>query len=97
MKLFLVHCGFYDPDLEGGLYENHTNFMICAKDWQEAKQRVKQMTSFKKRKMHIDGLMEIEAVEGYRIRCDKDSELGGKTRLSQLKYGSRVPKTIELD
>ena len=41
MKLFLIHAGFHDPNLMGGLYEQHTNYFIVAANIQEAKQKAK--------------------------------------------------------
>lgn len=37
MKLFLVHCGFYDSDLCDGLYEGHVNFFVTADSFEGAR------------------------------------------------------------
>ena len=28
MKLFLIHVGFYDPEIIKGLYEQHSNYFV---------------------------------------------------------------------
>jgi len=67
MKLYLVHCGFYDLELCEGIYESHVNLLIVASDFDDAKVRVRENTEFKKRKMHVDGLQEISIVSGFNI------------------------------
>ena len=37
MKLYLIHVGFYDSGLMDGLYEQHGNFFVVAKNVKEAK------------------------------------------------------------
>ena len=32
MKLYLIHVGFYDSGLMDGLYEQHGNFFVVAKN-----------------------------------------------------------------
>jgi len=71
MKLFQVHTGFYDPNISDGFYEGHTNIFICAKDEKEARKKVKQKEEYKKFKMHIDGVQEIDTIEGYKIKLVK--------------------------
>ena len=67
MKLFLVHAGFYDENVSGGFYESHTNYFVVAEDVKEAKSRAKKIEEYKTKKMHIDGIREIDAVDGYKI------------------------------
>ena len=71
MKLFQVHTGFYDPNISDGFYEGHTNIFVCAKDEQEAREKVKEKEEYKKFKMHIDGVQEIDTIEGYKIKLVK--------------------------
>ena len=77
MKLFLVHAGFYDDNVSGGFYESHTNYFIVAADAKQAKQKVKLIPEYKDKKMHIDGIKEIDIVDGYRVSlnegCDGSS------------------------
>lgn len=65
MKLFLAHLGFYDERY--GMYELHTNRHIVAKDIKDAKRKRFDDEEFKRLKMHIDGLQEINIVDGYEI------------------------------
>ena len=71
MKLFQVHTGFYDRNISDGFYEGHTNIFICAKDEKEARKKVKEKEEYKKFKMHIDGVQEIDTIEGYKIKLVK--------------------------
>ena len=73
MKLYLIHAGFYDSELMGGLYEQHTNFFVIAKNLIAAKKKAQQNLAFKKNKMHIDGIQELNIVDGYRIKLVKDN------------------------
>ena len=71
MKLYLVHTGYYDKSTGGGFYEQHTNIFIVAKSPYEAREKVKQHNEFVEKKMHIDGIKEIENVDGYNVLLQK--------------------------
>jgi len=73
MKLYLVHAGFYNSEIMGGLYEQHSNYFVVAKNIKDAKTKARKNLSFKKNKMHIDGIQEINAVDGYRINLVNDN------------------------
>lgn len=92
MKLFLVHCGFYDPELCGGQYEFHVNFFVAAADEAEAKVRAKARPEFQAKRMHVDGLEEIEAVDGYRLNLSADSALEGRTLVRGYQHRELAPK-----
>jgi hypothetical protein len=81
MKLYLVHCGFYDLDLCEGIYESHINLLVAAASFDEAKKRVRENPEFKKRKMHVDGLQEISLVNGYAVNLAMVPSETGKTVL----------------
>ena len=68
MKLFLIHTGFYDPEIMEGLFEQHTNYFVVAKTVNAAKKKAKQNTLFKKKKMHIDSIQELNIIDGYHIK-----------------------------
>ena len=72
MKLYLIHTGFYDPKIMDGLYEQHTNYFVVANDLKTAKIHARNNLLFKKKKMHIDGIQELNVVDGYRIQLVKD-------------------------
>ena len=67
MKLYLIHTGFYDPNIMDGLYEHHTNYFVVAENVKDAKKKAKQNSIYKKKKMHIDGIQELNIIDGYRI------------------------------
>ena len=67
MKLFLVHTGYYDNDISNGFYESHTNYFVVAEDIKEAKTKIKSIEEFKHKKMHIDGILEIQNIGDYSI------------------------------
>ena len=67
MKLYLVHVGFYDPNIMEGLYEQHTNFFVVAENVKDAKKKARQNSIYKTKKMHIDGIQELNIIDGYRI------------------------------
>ncbi len=77
MKLYLIHCGFYDEEISNGIYEFHVNIPVIAGDVVEAKQKVRLVPQFVTKKMHIDGIQAIESVDGYIIsfvKIENDEE-----------------------
>ena len=74
MRLFLVHAGFYDGNVSGGFYESHTNYFVVAQDVKDAKSKAKEIPEYKDKKMHIDGIKEIDAVDGYKIVLQKNED-----------------------
>ena len=68
MKLYLIHVGFYDTEIMDGLYEQHTNYFVVAKNVMDAKVKAKQNSIYKKKKMHIDGIQELNIIDGYHIK-----------------------------
>ena len=73
MKLYFIHCGFYDVEISSGIYEFHVNLPVIACDVEEAKRKVRIIPQFTEKKMHIDGIQEISTVEGYSISFMKSS------------------------
>ena len=71
MRLYIVHCGFYDEQLADGVYEFHINIPVAAEDVEEAKREVRQHSTFRLKKMHIDGIQEIETVSGRRVQLSE--------------------------
>lgn len=92
MKLYLVHCGFYDAELCEGIYESHVNFFVVAQDFEDARLRAKQLPEFKAKRMHVDGLQEIAAVSGHRIELTQDIGLNGTTVITSNKHRDLAPK-----
>ena len=92
MKLFLVHCGFYDTDLLDGVYESHVNFIIPAESFEDARTKVKLEPDFQKKRMHVDGLQLMDAVKGYRITLSHDSMLEGQSLITSNRHRDLAPK-----
>tara|TARA_Y100000996_G_C22522291_1_gene642959 strand:+ start:1168 stop:1446 length:279 start_codon:yes stop_codon:yes gene_type:complete len=74
MKLYLIHTGYYDKNIGDGFYEQHTNILIAAKNAYSAREKIKQNKEYLNKKMHIDGIQEIETVNGYDIQLSKSNE-----------------------
>ena len=92
MKLYLVHCGFYDAELAQGIYESHVNFFVAAPDPATARLRAKELPEFRAKRMHVDGLQEIEAIDGYRISLAQEIALGGASQITAIKHRDLAPK-----
>ena len=86
MKLYLVHCGFYDSELCGGIYEGHINLFVVAESFETAKAKVRLEPEFKKKKMHVDGLQEIELVNGYLVQLIPDQNRINQTLLKSNRH-----------
>ena len=95
MKLFLVHCGFYDSQMQEGMYEHHANLFVVAQSFQEAREKAKQDTQFRKRKMHIDGIQMLEAIDGYRVALEEDASLEGKSDVQTDRYRGLAPRNSD--
>lgn len=65
MKLFIIHVGYYEYEL--GMYEHHTEFLIAAETASEAKKIVINKSIYKSKNMHIDGIQEVNQVDGFSI------------------------------
>ena len=72
MKLYLVHTGYYDKSFGDGFYEQHTNIFIVAGTPYAAREKVKIHQDFIDKKMHIDGIKEIENIDGYDIKVEQN-------------------------
>lgn len=92
--LFLVHCGFYDSDLCDGIYESHVNFFIAATSFDDARLRAKDLPEFKRKRMHVDGIQEIAAVQGHLIELREDVLLNGETLIHSRKHRDLAPKPL---
>ena len=73
MKLYLIHAGYYDPEIMKGLYEQHVNYFVAADNAKEAKTQISENPTFKHKKMHIDGIQELNSVDGYQVTLVKET------------------------
>jgi hypothetical protein len=92
MKLYLVHCGFYDTEICDGLYESHVNFFVAAESFEDARARVKTISEFQAKRMHVDGLQEVQAVGGFRLHLEQDASLNGLTQIIHVKHRDLAAK-----
>ncbi len=95
MKLFLVHCGFYDSELCDGIYESHINLFVVAGSFEDARSKVKLSSEFKAKRMHVDGLQEISAVDGHSIEVKENTALNGKTIVISSRHRDLASKPKE--
>lgn len=80
-KLYLIHCGYYDDEVSNGIYEFHVNLTVAAETIEEAKAKVRKIHSFATKKMHIDGIQEVEQVDGYQIQLIPTRTLSMETKI----------------
>ena len=88
MKLYLVHAGFYDDNVSSGFYESHTNYFVVADNVKSAKLKARSIKEYRDKKMHIDGIMEVNEVDGYNINLlpiDIGNESGVKSAVKKVK------------
>lgn len=90
-RLFLVHCGFYDHELCDGAWEGHANFFVVGTDVPEIKLKVKRLPEYSAKRMHIDGIQEIMAVEGRTISLEFDKHLNNETIIINHKHRELAP------
>jgi len=93
-KLFLVHCGFYDKEILEGIYESHVNFFVVAEDLQQARSKAKEHPEFKRKRMHIDGMQQLDAIDGFRITVERDESLSEPTSIQNYSYRELSNKPI---
>lgn len=74
MNLYLVHCGYYDPQIGDGLYESHVNYFVVADSFEVARIKAKEIPEFRSKSMHVDGLQEIQTVQGYAIELKPSND-----------------------
>lgn len=86
MKLYLIHCGYYDLDIADGLYENHVNYFVAAENFNEAKVKAKSISEYKNKKMHIDGIQEIQMVNGHLIKLEYQEKEHDFTKIINFKH-----------
>ena len=83
MKLYLVHTGYYDKNVGDGFYEQHMNILVVAKDAYSAREKVKKNQDYIDKKMHIDGIKEIENIDGYDIELKNN---GNKEKVNSFNH-----------
>lgn len=92
MKLFLVHCGYYDSKISEGLFESHTNIFVVAESFEAARLEAKRSELFQLYRMHVDGLLEINAVQGFKVSLTENPSLNGKSDVATNRHRELAPK-----
>ncbi len=95
MPLYLVHCGYYDKQMARGFYETHVNFFVVAKDFKEARKRAKEKKEFLTHQMHIDGIQEIVAVDGYEVHLKSKPKLNEMSQILNERRRGHPPLLVE--
>jgi hypothetical protein len=92
MFLYLIHCGFYDELTSfGGVFESHINLFLVAESAEAARQKAKASELFKSKRMHIDGIQQVEMVDGYRVLLSKEPSQDGETRVHSFQFRDLAP------
>ncbi|MDG2266495.1 MAG: DUF1543 domain-containing protein [Candidatus Marinimicrobia bacterium] len=92
MNLYLVHAGFYDEDVSSGFYESHTNYFVVSDSLKSAKLKARSIKEYQDKKMHIDGIMEVNEVDGYNINL---LPVDNRNKSGVKKYGYDEVKKIK--
>ena len=92
MKLYLVHAGYYDTEIAEGIYEFHVNFLVAATSFEEARLRAKARPDFQGKRMHVDGLVEIQSVDGFEVTLSENPALQGQSCLISNKHRDLATK-----
>ena len=90
MKLYLIHVGFYDTEIMDGLYEQHSNYFVVAENVKDAKKKARKNSTYKKKKMHIDGIQELNIIDGYSIKL-----VASNSTDNSVIYGYDKVKTLK--
>jgi hypothetical protein len=83
-------------ELCDGIYESHVNFFVAAEGFDDARTKAKGIPEFKAKRMHVDGVQEVEAVGGYRVDLKADAALEGKTLVLSHRHRDLAPKAAPL-
>jgi hypothetical protein len=90
--LYLVHVGYYDAGLGAGLYESHSNMLVAAESFDEARAQAKEIGLKHGQRVHIDGMLRVEGVAGLRIDLVPDASLENGDKLVSNKDRELAPK-----
>ncbi|MBL8879861.1 MAG: DUF1543 domain-containing protein [Phycisphaerales bacterium] len=77
--------------MSSGIFESHTNFFVAAESAEDARRRAKAAEIFRGRKMHVDGIQLVEAVDGFRVNLVADTALGGASRTEAFHFRDLAP------
>lgn len=95
MKLYSIHCGYYSSSVGSGIYESHVNLFVVAENFDDARAKAKSLPEFQEMRMHVDGIQEIEMVQGFGIVCQPSSDAGGQTKINIKNHRDLERKTLQ--
>lgn len=96
VQLYLVHVGYYDAGLGQGIFESHADLVIAATSFEEARAKAKAQGIEQGQKVHIDGMLRIDAVEGFAVTLQESPELNGRSVLASNKERELAPKPLSV-
>lgn len=96
IQLYLVHVGYYDSGLGQGIFESHADLVIAATSFEEARIKAKAQGLEHGQKVHIDGILRIDTVEGFSVNLVQDANSYGKTILTSNKERELAPKPLSV-
>lgn len=91
VKLYLVHVGYYDTGLGQGIFESHADIVIAAESFEEARTKAKAHGLSHGQKVHIDGMLRIDVVDGYEISLQENPAAKGASVLTSNKERELAP------
>ncbi len=94
-KLYQIHCGYYDPSVAQAVYEFHVNYFVVAESFEEARLKAKEVPEFKEKKMHVDGVVEINAIDGYQVSLSFDPSLEGASKTISQRHRDLAPQNTK--
>lgn len=93
INLYLVHVGYYDAGLGQSIFESHADLVVAASSFEEARTKAKAQGLEHGQRVHIDGMLRIDMVEGYQVELHPVETSGGKTILTSNKERELAPKS----
>jgi hypothetical protein len=71
------------------------NLFVAADSLEDARVKVKLEPEFQRKRMHVDGLQEIQAVQGFRVDLVPEAGFEGKTVVLSNRHRDLAPKKTE--
>ena len=62
------------------------SIFVVATDFKTAKAKAKKLPEYIDKKMHVDGIQEITAIDGFRLSLTPDEALGGSSIVEGLRH-----------
>lgn len=92
VQLYLVHVGYYDAGLGQSVFESHADVIVAASSFDEARAKAKAYGIEHGQRVHIDGMLRIDMVEGFEIQLKENPAANKKSILTSNKDRELAPK-----